>query len=211
MHITKGLICHLIGVCALILGYSVPGWSSIITINFEGEFTTYGSGTVNGSISYDSEIDYSSFPTSGGFPSVDISTSDGTFRNYDTGGIVGDPISVSGHSYDTGYDLPGTVDQFDLIVWLSSDFSDYSLVGERFLSITDIGGGGLSPDGGTATVFEAICQNSVCGVEFPFVGRQGSVIYSFSGSDTAVPEPATLAIFGLGLVGLGYTRRIRNS
>ena len=34
-----------------------------------------------------------------------------------------------------------------------------------------------------------------------------TIIFDVAGNQVAVPEPATLALFGLGLAGLGFARR----
>lgn len=82
---------------------------------------------------------------------------------------------------------------------------DYTLIGS--ISISDALWSAFSADNSLSISWQNNSQVN------PY-SRQGGadfVTYSLQGDHTSVPEPATLALFGLGLAGIGFTRRKTHS
>ena len=78
---------------------------------------------------------------------------------------------------------------------------DYTLIGS--VSISDVLWGILSADNSLNISW----KNSTAVNSYPIQGGADYVAYSLQGYPVSVPEPATLALFGFGLAGIGFTRR----
>jgi hypothetical protein len=64
--------------------------------------------------------------------------------------------------------------------------------------------------GGSAPDFDAVGSGGLAFTDAQHAGlAYGPVQWSVRGAGTAVPEPGTLALFGLGILGLGFVRRRR--
>jgi len=64
--------------------------------------------------------------------------------------------------------------------------------------------------GGSAPDFDAVGSGGLAFTDAQRAGlAYGPVQWSVRGASTAVPEPGTLALFGLGILGLGFVRRRR--
>ena len=64
--------------------------------------------------------------------------------------------------------------------------------------------------GGSAPDFDAVGSGGLAFTDAHHAGlAYGPVQWSVRGAGTAVPEPGTLALFGLGILGLGFVRRRR--
>lgn len=175
----------------LLLGLWAQSAAAVLTrVEFSGEFDDYGSGTFSGIVEYDSD------QTSGFFSFVDASASAGTMATAeDTTPVAVGPMSFDGGALSVGPDL-----------WKISDFVDDDVtgfIGSRILGIRYVDG--FNPAGGDAIGFEVLCTSFLCNME-----GDNTLFRSGTGTYTAsVPEPATLGMLGMGLLGLGVMRRKR--
>lgn len=144
--------------------------------------------------------------TLGGVTFEDGGTASGSFTWDATTSTAGAfNISTAGGSFLTPFTYDSTTSFFygenyfysPSLLWAANDYSRYINFG--FLTaLTDAGGMVVLQTGfnsGTAGGWECYNCNSVRGVTGGYV------------TTSSVPEPATLALFGIALAGIGATRR----
>lgn len=89
------------------------------------------------------------------------------------------------------------------------DFTGETILDLLFIGVglTDLGGIvaiGETENGGSE---ERICGNALCDIQDTLRTIIGGFVVAEIGSPTPVPEPGTLALFALGILGLGLTRK----
>ena len=168
-------------------------------VEFSGEFSDYGSGTFSGFVEFESD------QTSGIFSFTDAAVSAGTTVTQ----ADETPMAVSAKSYNIGAFTGNQANPRDfLFLWEFGDFVDDDVTGftgSRGLSLGFVDG--FNPAGGEISGFELTCISFLCEAfdeNTPFRSAAAAGTYTVS-----VPEPATLGMLGIGLLGLGVMRRRR--
>lgn len=102
----------------------------------------------------------------------------------------------------SGFQTSGVISQFSGFPILRIDLTDLDWLGSpaSIVGLNDLGGSSFN------VTSSGFTSNSAF-VEFRGVSRTGVRTFSFDIEETQIPEPGTLALFGLGLVGLGVARR----
>jgi len=102
----------------------------------------------------------------------------------------------------SGFQTSGAISQFSGFPILRIDLTDLDWLGSpaSIVGLNDLGGSSFN------VTSSGFTSNSAF-VEFRGVSRTGVRTFSFDIEETQIPEPGTLALFGLGLVGLGVARR----
>ena len=188
-NITRALF----GFCLLILSGSAAAVAITGTINITGSSQVLNNGTsaTGISFSFGSVVPYGSGAPTGSFSSLaglfDLNTVVGslTLNNILIPSQVPQPLWSINHN---GLLYSFTLSSVNILGGNSGNFSTLALGGSGTFNIT-----------GGSTAYTA---------------TPGSWIYTQSGasfSSQAVPEPGTIALFGLGLVGIGAIRRFRKT
>ena len=129
-------------------------------------------------------------------------------------GLVGNPIlglptldlffNWFGVSFDESTAKIGTLSFTDGVLSNWTIGGNYSPATCGFLRYACTSSGGSAPD------FDAVGSGGLAFTDAQHAGlAYGPVQWSVRGAGTAVPEPGTLALFGLGILGLGFVRRRR--
>jgi len=129
-------------------------------------------------------------------------------------GLVGNPIlglptldlffNWFGVSFDEATAKIATLSFTDGVLSNWTIGGNYSPATCGFLRYACTSSGGSAPD------FDAVGSGGLAFTDAQHAGlAYGPVQWSVRGAGTAVPEPGTLALFGLGILGLGFVRRRR--
>ena len=177
----------LFGFCLLILSGSVAATAITGTINIGGSSTVVHNGTTATGVNFNGGF-VNMFPApTGAFAGLgNLTTGNGlTLSNIVIPSQTQQPIWSINHN---GLLYSFTLSSIQILGGNSGNFSTLALGGTGIINIT---GGNTS-----------------------YTATPGSWIYTKSGasfSSQSVPEPGTIALFGLGLIGIGAISRIRKT
>lgn len=152
----------------------------------------------------------------------DLNLDDGTFdiEIYSkSGSYLGFETDASAWSLiDTGSVTSAGIDLatfFDVSDFLLSGLSTTSLyittTGSTAMNYTNgSSAGSVYADNGELQILEGVGKSAGFGSTFSPRIWNGSIYYETAGSGSSVPAPASILLFGLGLVGIGLSRRKSN-
>jgi hypothetical protein len=209
--------------------FSAPSYSIIIA---DGDFTGWNYGAIGGSVVTQE--------SSAGNPGARLNfTNSPTLNNQAIGTAIKTDFSttstISGLAFSLQLDVLDGAGGFGQGQGISLLVEQSSNIYRAYLDITDwphttwdtltFNGtftessfgllSGSGPDnidfsGGVDTSFGFAASNSTNGNGYTLTQYYDNFRLEFTPADSAVPEPSIIALFGLGLVGLGFARRRRS-
>jgi hypothetical protein len=206
---------------AAIIDLTITGsWEStdynVTSTLYGDDDLVFGTSPSDGSTSFTLRVDTSSAVAySSGYLSNGTDALTHDWFGYSDVSLVG-THTLGTASWDTSGILSGLigVDGLAKALWTNTDISsaDPTLLSFRMFGEFPIS----SSDTGTADLFIGSRTSTTIGTQFLaweyFAGEEiRSSSYSAVATNASVPEPSIIALFGLGLVGLGFARRRRQS
>ena len=199
MHKLKMIVAAATMVIATTIAATAAQLSTGSSIGFNGTFAAVDSvGGEAASFSVATGIDFT--PAGGGVGQIVVFSR--------TGSLTPIPVGTTGTIQDFQFSGPYPINNFYQVGGLNFDLqaltkSVFTVGGTDFLNVSGSGVmrfGSFDPTPGTFT-FSGQTDG---------VGPQGNYTFTFSAGSAAIPEPATLALFGTALLGLGLIGRVRN-